>query len=97
MLWCLRKDFEAIGGFDEGLACIEDLDFGKRLKRYGRSRGKFYATIRNAHIVTSCRKFDQFGDWYFVRHPWVVYRLFQRDPREADRFYYEARSSKEIK
>lgn len=92
MFWCLRKDYEAIGGFDEKLSCIEDIDFGKRLKRYGKSVGKRYGTIRKAHIVTSCRKFDQFGDWYFIKNPMVVYRVFKRDPKQADQFYYDVRS-----
>jgi glycosyltransferase involved in cell wall biosynthesis len=92
MFWCLRKDYEAIGGFDEKLTCIEDIDFGKRLKKYGKDQGKRYCTIRKAHIVTSCRKFDQFGDWYFIKNPMIVYRIFNRDPKYADQFYYDARS-----
>jgi glycosyltransferase involved in cell wall biosynthesis len=92
MFWCLRKDYEAIGGFDERLACVEDIDFGKRLKKYGKDLGKRYCTIRKAHIVTSCRKFDQFGDWYFLKNPMVVYRVFKKDQQQADRFYYDARS-----
>lgn len=92
MFWCLKKDFDAIGGFDESLACIEDIDFGNRLKRYGRDSGKRYYKIRKAHIVTSCRKFDQFGDWYFFKNPMVVYRVFKRDQKQADQFYYDTRS-----
>ena len=92
MLWCMKKDFDAIGGFDENLACIEDIDFGKRLKRYGKDAGKRYCTIRKAYIVTSCRKFDQFGDWYFFKNPMVVYRVFKGDPKQADQFYYDVRS-----
>jgi glycosyltransferase involved in cell wall biosynthesis len=91
MFWCLRKDFEAIGGFDEKLTCIEDIDFGQRLKKYGKSLGKRYGTIRKAHIVTSCRKFDEFGDWYFIKNPMVVYRVFKRDQNQADQFYYDVR------
>lgn len=92
MFWCFKKDFKAIGGFDEQLICLEDIDFGKRLKKLGKARGMRYGTIRRAHIVTSCRKFDQWGDWVFVRHPMMVYRIFQRDPRQAEQFYYDARS-----
>jgi glycosyltransferase involved in cell wall biosynthesis len=91
MFWCLRKDFEAIGGFDENLPCIEDVNFGQRLKKYGKSLGKRYGTIRKAHIVTSCRKFDEFGDWYFIKNPMVVYRVFKRDQKQADQFYYDVR------
>lgn len=92
MFWFLRKNCEIIGGFDENLPCAEDVDFGKRLKKYGRSLGKRYGTIRKAHIITSCRKFDQFGDWYFIENPMLVYRIFKRDPKEASQFYYDARS-----
>ena len=92
MFWCRKSDFDAIGGFDERMNCIEDIDFGQRLKRRGRQLGQKYGTIRTAWIVTSCRKFDQFGDWYFVRKPWVVYRLFQRRQDTVDEFYYDARS-----
>ena len=92
MFWCLKKDFDAIGGFDENMACIEDIDFGQRLKRYGKNSGKRYYKISKAHIVTSCRKFDQFGDWYFFKNPMVVYRVFKRDQKQADQFYYDNRS-----
>jgi glycosyltransferase involved in cell wall biosynthesis len=91
MFWCFRRDYDAIGGFNEKLACVEDVDLGRRLKKYGKDCGKRYGTIRKAHIVTSCRKFDQFGDWYFVRNPMVVYRVFKRDQKQADEFYYDAR------
>ncbi len=92
MFWCLRKDYEAIGGFDEKLPCIEDIDFGKRLKIHGKNHGKRYHTIRNAHIITSCRKFDHFGDWYFIKNPMVVYRIFKKDRKQAEQFYYDFRS-----
>lgn len=92
MFWCYKCDFDAIGGFDESLVCIEDLDFGKRLKKLGRTQSKRYGTIWKAYLTTSCRKFDQFGDWYFVRHPKVVYDLFKRNPQAAEIFYYDARS-----
>ena len=91
MFWCLKRDFDTIGGFDESLVCVEDIDFGSRLKALGRRRGLRYGTIRRAHLVTSCRKFDQFGDWYFVRHPGLVFDIFCRKQRAADEFYYDAR------
>ena len=45
LFWCLREDFEAIGGFNESYVSVEDLDFAKRLKAYGRSKGKRFKTI----------------------------------------------------
>jgi hypothetical protein len=41
-------------------------------------------------IRTSCRKFDAFGDWYLVRNPQLVKRIFTGNDREAaDLYYYE--------
>ncbi len=95
MFWCLKSDFDSIGGFDEKLVCVEDVDFGTRLKKHGRKRGLRYGTIRRAHITTSCRKFDQFGDWYFVLHPEVVWNIFRRSQETSDAFYYDARSTEQ--
>lgn len=95
MFWCYKSDFDSIGGFDEKLVSVEDVDFGTRLKKHGRKRGLRYGTIRRAHITTSCRKFDQFGDWYFVRHPEVVWNIFRRCQQTSDAFYYDARSTEQ--
>jgi glycosyltransferase involved in cell wall biosynthesis len=91
MFWCQRRDFEAIGGFDTRLVCLEDFDFARRLKAFGRRQGKRYGTIRKARLVTSCRKFDPFGDWYFIKHPKMVFDIFKRRQKAADAFYYDAR------
>ena len=92
LFWCLRKDFEAIGGFNENLVSLEDLDFAKRLKAYGNSKGKRFTTIKKAHIITSCRKWDMFGDWYLLLNPRLVRRLLQGESQEdADHFYYDVR------
>ena len=92
LFWCLRKDFEAIGGFNENLVSLEDLDFAKRLKAYGKSKGKRFTTIEKAHIITSCRKFDMFGDWYLLTNPRLVRRLLRgKSQEEADHFYYDVK------
>ncbi|NOT24151.1 MAG: glycosyltransferase [Nitrospiraceae bacterium] len=92
MFWFLRESFDAIGGFDETLVSVEDLDFAVRLKSYGQSRGQRYGTIWRNGITTSCRKCDQFGDWYIFRNPRLVKALFSgRNRRAADHFWYDAR------
>jgi glycosyltransferase involved in cell wall biosynthesis len=92
LFWCLREDFEAIGGFDEDWVSVEDLDFAKRLRTRGRDRGKRFKTITKSHIVTSCRKFDLFGDWYLIRNPGFVWRIFTgKSQQDADAFYYDVR------
>jgi hypothetical protein len=92
LFWCLRKDFEAIDGFNENLVSLEDLDFAQRLKTYGKSKGKRFTTIRKAHIITSCRKWDEFGDWYLLMNPRLVRRILKgKSQEDADKFYYDVR------
>jgi glycosyltransferase involved in cell wall biosynthesis len=92
LFWCLRDDFWAIGGFDERWVSVEDLDFANRLKAFGKQRGKRFKTIWRDHIVTSCRKFDQFGDWFLVRDPAFVRRIFSgRSQKDADQLFYEVK------
>jgi hypothetical protein len=67
----------------------EDLDFAKRLKTYGKKKGKRFKTITRAHIITSCRKFDTFGDWYLFKNPGLVWKIMRGDDQKAaDLFYY---------
>lgn len=90
LFWCFRVDFQAIGGFDETWVSVEDLDFAKRLKAFGKTKGKRFGTIWSSHIVTSCRKFDKFGDWFLVRDPAFVRRIFTgKSQADADRLYYD--------
>jgi glycosyltransferase involved in cell wall biosynthesis len=92
LFWCRREDFWAIGGFDERCISVEDLDFANRLKAYGKAKRKPFKTIWKEHIVTSCRKFDQFGDWYLVLNPGFVRRIFSgRSQPDADLFYYDVK------
>ena len=90
MFWFDRDTFDQLGGFDEDLLSVEDLDFAVRLKALGRARGQRYGTIRKGYIKTSCRKFDHFGDWYLARNPKLVRKIFAGKDREAtDGFYYK--------
>lgn len=93
MFWCFRHDFEAIGGFDEKRLSGEDLDFARRLKAYGKKRGKKFGTIRRATITTSVRKFDKYGDWLVWKllftHPIGFINAFRgRNADFAERFWY---------
>jgi glycosyltransferase involved in cell wall biosynthesis len=89
LFWCRRSDFEAVGGFNEALVSVEDLDFAKRLKTYGKKKATRFKTITRAHITTSCRKFDTFGDWYLFKNPGLVWKIMRGDDQEAaDLFYY---------
>jgi GT2 family glycosyltransferase len=90
LFWCQREVFDTLGGFDENLVSVEDLDFALRMKALGRRRGQRFGTLWRHGIITSCRKFDTFGDWYLVRHPSLVKRIFTgHDRAAADLYYYD--------
>ena len=92
MFWFRRQDFDQLGGFDETLVSLEDMDFAVRLNRLGVSRGLKYGTLKKTFIVTSSRKFDEFGDWYLIRNRKLTKRIFTgRDREAADQFYYDVR------
>jgi glycosyltransferase involved in cell wall biosynthesis len=91
LFWCLRKDFEALGGFNESLRVGEDVDFAKRLRALGRRVRKPFRTLWRTHIVTSCRKFDVLGDWYCLRRPRMLWRAVHGREEEGvgDRLFYD--------
>ncbi len=92
MFWCYKRDFEMIGGFDESLISLEDMDFAARLNKLGVNRGQKYGTLKKSYILTSSRKFDEFGDWYLIKNRKLTKRIFTGKDREAaDGFYYDVR------
>ncbi len=93
MFWCHKRDFEAVGGFDDRFVSVEDIDFARRLKKHGRTTRRSWGTLFRAPLVTSCRKFDEFGDWYLFANPAFVRRIFRgNDRKAADHFWYDVRS-----
>jgi len=67
VMHCRREDFDAVGGFDEGIYAGEDVDFAYRLKQRGRPLRQRFRILRRAWIVTSMRKVDQFSFWHITR------------------------------
>ena len=92
MFWFYKRDFEAVNGFDDSLISLEDMDFAVRLKKYGKKKGKKYGTLKHSYVLTSSRKFDQFGVWYLIRNRKLTKRIFTgKDRQAADSFYYDIR------
>lgn len=90
MFWLHKCDFEAVGGFDESHVSVEDYYFAIKLKAYGAQKMLKYGTIRRGHIITSCRKFDRFGDWYLFKNPKLVREIFKAtNQAAANKFYYD--------
>lgn len=63
--WFYKKYYNAINGFNETLHFGEDMDFAKKLKMYAKSINLKYGIA--GKIITSTRKFDKYGDWYFFK------------------------------
>ncbi len=93
LFWFFKRDFEQIDGFDARFVSVEDVDFARRLKKHGRKSGRKWGTLFSTPLITSCRKFDQFGDWYLFKNPAFVRKVFRGDDRKtADQFWYDVRS-----
>ncbi|MDR9853541.1 glycosyltransferase [Paenibacillus sp. VCA1] len=90
LFWGYKKDFEAVGGFNEQMLMAEDIEFASRLNKWGKQNGKKYGTVTKALMTTSCRKFDQYGDWCLVKNPGIVRAYLKGNDRAyADQAYYE--------
>lgn len=66
VVFCRKKDFLAIGGYNENLRFGEDVQFLWAMKRLGSPRGQKLARITSFKSVSSTRKFDRYGDWHYV-------------------------------
>jgi glycosyltransferase involved in cell wall biosynthesis len=93
MFWCLRSDFEAIGGFDEQVRVAEDLDFARRLRAHGRRTGRRLTKIKTAPLTVSTRKFDRYGDWHMFAMARQVRQIRAAskgtDMSWADRYFFD--------
>ena len=76
VVFCRRRDFEAIGGYDESLRLAEDVAFLAALRRLGRSRRQRLKRLTDVKAIGSTRKFDEHGDWHYFRmFPSVLVKL----------------------
>lgn len=66
IFWAEKTTFEAVGGFVE-MKAMEDAATARALKAYGRSKGKKYGVLRQNVLINSTRKYDDMGDWLYLR------------------------------
>lgn len=66
IFWATKETFMAIGGFVDKKA-MEDVATAKVLKKYGKSKGKKYTTLRKNYLINSTRKYDDLGDWLYFK------------------------------
>lgn len=66
IFWAEKTSFQAIGGFVEKKA-MEDAATAKALKAYGKQHGKKYTVLRKNVLINSTRKYDDMGDWLYLK------------------------------
>jgi hypothetical protein len=95
VVFCRRRDFEEIGGYNEQRFFAEDIQLLLDLSKLGRRRGQRLARGTHAPAVFSTRKFDQYGDWHYFtapfRLPWNIVRRPSSMNEFARRYWYEGR------
>lgn len=66
MFWASKQTLEAVGGFADKRA-MEDVQTAKNLKAYGKKLGKKYGCLKRNYLINSTRKWDDMGDWLYIR------------------------------
>jgi len=89
VVFCLKRDFETVGGYDDDRLFAEDVRFLMKLTRLGRTRGKRLTRLSGAKAVASTRKFDRHGDWHYFRLVSRVAWCSLFAPRSLERFARE--------
>ena len=65
VVFCRRKDFDAVGGYNENLYVAEDVAFLYALRRRGGPKRQRLARLSGVKALGSTRKFDEQGDWHY--------------------------------
>ena len=65
VVFCRRKDFDAVGGYNEELFFAEDVAFLYALKRRGWKKRRHLTRLSGVRALGSTRKFDENGDWHY--------------------------------
>lgn len=95
-LYCERDAFRRVGGFDEELYAAEEFALARRLKAEGRKKNQRWKIIKyhkGHRIVTSNRKFDQFGGLEMaVKNARLVWKPNEKIRQKSQcTFWYDSR------
>lgn len=95
-LYCDRKAFVEVGGFDEALYAGEEFSLARRLKEEGKKQQKKWKIIKYSSdhkIVTSSRKFQRFGGLEMAaQNVHLVWNTDQKFKQKSQcRFWYEGK------
>ncbi|MCK5064231.1 MAG: glycosyltransferase [Candidatus Fermentibacteraceae bacterium] len=92
VVFCRRKDFQKMGGYNEEKLFAEDVDFLVRLKLLGRTRKQKLAHLTSARAIASIRKFQQHGEWHYfpllVRGIYAMFFPSKRFEKFAKKYWY---------
>ena len=95
VVFCLREDFEQIGGYNEDRLYAEDIEFLVTMRRLGRHRKQKLVRITSVKATTSSRKWDRYGQWHSLTQMLRLGVLALRSPGADDKFarkyWYEDR------
>lgn len=67
IMWAKKETFDAIGGFADKRA-MEDVETAKRLRSYGKKKGKKYGVLKKNYLINSTRKYDELLDEMFYEY-----------------------------
>lgn len=92
VVFCRRQDFETIRGYNEEMEIAEDVRFLLDLRKLGRSKDQKLARLNGAKALGSTRKWDQHGEWHFIRMMIDMLRGLgfnsQRNKAFVERYWY---------
>ena len=95
VVFCRRRDFETIGGYNEDWMYAEDVRFLLDLRRFGREQGQRLTRATAAKTVASTRKFAKHGEWHYfsLLAKLLYWQLFSRESMErfARSYWYDDR------
>ena len=92
VVFCLKDDFEKIGGYNEERRFAEDVNFLWDLKKRGKPSGRKLARVTSVKAICSTRKFDEHGEWHYVKMllRFLFTILFSRKSMDkfAEKYWY---------
>ena len=65
---CRADAFREVGGFDEELYASEEIDFSRRLKRWGRAHGRSFTILSRHPLESSNRKMRLYSPGEVLRY-----------------------------
>ena len=86
VVFCRKKDFLAVGGYDERRFFAEDVQLLWDLRRVGRKRKQRLTRLRTVKALASTRKFDLHGDWHYVSDLFRLVPKMLWSPRASSEF-----------